>query len=120
MDWLDVATSNERQFYDETGIVPVPKDLRDVDEMLVAADSLNCGYADIVAHCPAFDYSGGFFVLIEDGNTGGSPWGHYCLILASDYYDAADLGGLATVFEGTVTSSDELRTILKCVGCLRR
>ena len=55
MDWLDVATSNERQFYDETGIVPVPKDLRDVDEMLVAAIDLYCGYADIVAHCPAFD-----------------------------------------------------------------
>lgn len=53
MNWVDVATHNEWQFYNETGIAPVPKELRGVDEMLVA-------------------------------------------------------------------SADELRTVLKCVGCLRR
>lgn len=40
--------------------------------------------------------------------------------MASDYYDVTDIGGVSTVFEGMVSSADDLRTVLKCVGCLRR
>lgn len=120
MNWVDVATHNEWQFYNETGIVPVPKELRGVDEMLVAVGGQTWASADIVAHCPAFDYDGGFFIFIEGGNTTSEPWGHCCLVMASDYYDVTDIGGVSTVFEGMVASADDLRTVLKCVGCLRR